>query len=175
MWEISNKAQVITCLLSMLLGSFFSLFYDFMRAVRRVFLKGKAAVFFLDFFFCAVISVVMFFWNMARSNGEVRGYIIVSCVMGFFICRILLSKFVYKIFKKILTLFKKTFGFFELLNQKICIFICNIIDRFISFFCFKQNHLKKLLKKIYELVYNKANMQNRRNLDEGEKTNKYHS
>lgn len=116
MWEIDVGNQVLTFLYSLVLGAIMCVCYDFLRTVRKYGLNSFSAVFITDISFWAISGIVTFIFLISRTNGEVRGYVIISELTGFLIFRILLSRFILPIFDfavkkavKIFTLFSKLF------------------------------------------------------------------
>lgn len=94
MWEINLVSQIISFLYAVLVGIILSVFFDFFRALRKVKLYGKTAIFFQDIAFWIIATLITFLLLIARCNGEVRGYILIGELLGFFGYRITLSKFV---------------------------------------------------------------------------------
>lgn len=107
MWEITVKSQLISFLCGILVGIFLSLYFDFFRTLRRSFKHKKITVFIEDILFFLVATFITFLLLMARCNGEVRAYVIVSIILGFFIYRITLSRLLLPIAVFILKLFIK--------------------------------------------------------------------
>ncbi len=109
MWEITVKSQLISFLCAVVVGIFLSFYFDFFRTLRRSFKHNKITVFIEDIIFFLVAAFVTFLLLMARCNGEVRTYVIISIILGFIIYRITLSRlllpvavFLLKFFIKIL-------------------------------------------------------------------------
>ena len=94
MWEINLNDQAETFLLSLVLGVIFCLCFDFTRGLRVFGLNSKIAVFFTDIIYFLVISFVNFCFFLTRESGQVRGYVFVGEIIGFFLFRLTLSKFI---------------------------------------------------------------------------------
>lgn len=94
MWEISSTSQIVSLLYALLVGIALSVFFDFFRAARKQKSYSKTAVFFQDMAFWVVATFITFLLFMARSNGEVRLYILLFELGGFFVYRLTLSPFV---------------------------------------------------------------------------------
>lgn len=97
MWEISVAKQCVSFFVSLALGGIFCVFYDFLRASRRVFKFKNIAVFFSDIFFFTVCAFVTFCFLLSFTQGVVRGYFIFGITMGFLIIFFSVSKFVLKL------------------------------------------------------------------------------
>lgn len=129
MWEISLVQQIISIEYSALLGFCLSIFYDTLKAVRKTFNSSKLFIFFQDIFFWIVSFAFTFLLLMARTNGELRGFIVISIFVGFIIYRITVSRYILKFFIFILTKIAKlsewisrkndTFSLWLLKNYKI--------------------------------------------------------
>lgn len=130
MWEISIKGQAVTFLYGLIFGGCYCIFYDIIRAVRRVFLNSRTAVFIEDILFFTVTAFASFLFLLARTNGEIRGYVIISFAVGFaavrfsvspFILKILVkaSGFIRKIFKKLFSLLFRFTDSLELIIKKL--------------------------------------------------------
>ncbi len=108
MWEINLSSQITTFLFSMLLGVIFCVIFDFTRALRIFGLNSKTAVFLTDVIYFLVITFLNFCFLLTRESGQVRGYVFVGELLGFFTFRlifskwlILLTKLLHRVFLKI--------------------------------------------------------------------------
>ena len=116
------------------------------RATRKTGCASFLLVFLSDIFFWVVSAFVTFVFLISRTNGEIRGYVIISETIGFLIFRISISrvwfpglvvcfKAIYK-FKSILIY---AFNSFYVEFEKLILKICNIVSKFLK-------TVKKLLK-----------------------------
>ena len=94
MWEINLSQQATTFLLSMLLGAIFCFIFDITRGIRLFGLNSKVAVFFTDIIYFLIISFINFCFFLTRESGQVRGYVFIGEIIGFFIFRLTFSKFI---------------------------------------------------------------------------------
>lgn len=158
MWEISNFNQTITFLLSLCVGGLFCALYDIIRAARKVCLNSFWAVQFTDILLWAVYAVVTFIFLISRTNGEIRGYVLVGESVGFSLFRVSLSRLLFPTFKFIFLtaskISKRISGFlnkfyikFESLILKLCKSIFKI-----------SKSAKKLLKIVCRLLYTNENI-----------------
>lgn len=158
MWEISNFNQTITFLLSLCVGGLFCALYDIIRAARKVCLNSFWAVQFTDILLWAVYAIVTFIFLISRTNGEIRGYVLVGEAAGFGLFRVSLSRLLFPTFKFIFLtaskISKRISGFlnkfyikFESLILKLCKSIFKI-----------SKSAKKLLKNVCRLLYTNKNI-----------------
>lgn len=158
MWEINAYNQTISFVLSLCLGAVFCVLYDMIRAIRRVCLNSFLAVLFTDILIWLFYAFATFIFLMARTNGEIRGFILMGELLGFILCRISLSR----LFCPILCfIFTKAAA----IKQRISAFIGRFYIKFETFGLklwqglskiFKS--LKKLLKNTVKLLYTDKNI-----------------
>ncbi len=157
MWEIKISSQLSDVLYSLLLGLFLCLFYDIFRAWRKNRKQGIVAVFFCDILFWIVCFFLIRTLLLARSAGEVRGYILFFTFVGFLICRVSISRIWMFLLNKVIGLAKAVKKEFS----AAIIFLNRVIDKLFalfSSFCMKTCKktsliIKKLLKPRDTLVY----------------------
>ncbi len=150
MWEINNTLQIIGLARSALFGLFFALFYDVFRALRKIYNYSAFSVFLQDISYFAVISPIVFLLTLSLTNGELRLYVFIGVILGFFLTRILISKiFVFllvKLFglmKRIITLFSKGVNIFLNKISKIFIGLSSKLSKFINLRLKKEKTLEK--------------------------------
>lgn len=143
MWEISNDSQVLNFILAVALGFVFCLAYDILRAYRATSDTSAISVFFGDLIFFSISAFLTFFFLLITTNGELRLYIILGILCGFFIVRLTVSLYIFRFFKwifarvkaSILKLLNAVFSFLKKTRVKYDIFLKNMMKIF-----------KKLLK-----------------------------
>lgn len=160
MWEIDAYNQTISFVLSACLGALFCVLYDVVRAVRKVCLNSFWAVFFTDIIMWLIYAFATFMFLMARTNGEIRGYILIGELFGFVLFRISISRLLFSAFcfifkkisiikRKISSVISKFYIKFEALGLKIW----QGLSKFLK-------SIKKLLKNTFKLLYTKKNNTN---------------
>ncbi len=97
MWEISVNDQILTFLYSLVLGVLLCVFYDILRAIRKTGSSSYFSVLAGDIIFWIVNSFVTFIFLLSRTNGEIRGYVLVSMLLGFIVCRLTFSKLIFSV------------------------------------------------------------------------------
>lgn len=153
MWEISLSDQLLTFLCGIVLGIILCVFYDFIRVALLARKSGQLGIFFGDVFFWVISSVAVFLFLLARTNGELRGYVFVSVGIGFIFFKLTLSKIITKALHFVFSLYYKflrTTGNFFL---KILELLTSLFKRIVSLFKKSLKRIKKLLKKGYKLLY----------------------
>ena len=80
----------------MCLGAIFCIIYDVIRAFRKVCLNSFFTITVTDIFLWVFYAFVTFIFLIARTDGEIRGYVLVGEMLGFIIIRISVSVWVYK-------------------------------------------------------------------------------
>lgn len=155
MWEISNYNQIISFLLSLGLGAVFCVIYDVVRAVRRVGFNSSFAITVGDILLWVFYAFVTFIFLIARTDGEIRGYVLLGELLGFMTLRISVSVWIYKtlsfIFIKISLGFQKIFKCIK----TFCIKIEKIILKIRTSFLKK---CKKTLENTRKLLYTNKNI-----------------
>lgn len=140
MWEIGLVHQLTGSLYAFAVGVFFCFVYDILKAYCLIKKFGTVAVFVKDVIFSLFAAFVTFMLLMARSNGEVRGYILFFIAVGFVLFKISLSRFWVRFLSFV---FLKLYKFNSFLSDLLSKF-CDILDNFESAVL---KFLKKYLKK----------------------------
>ena len=125
MWEIDLADQITSFLLSLPLGIILSVAFFTLEALNIANGNSKIRIWISDILYFAAAGFVTFCYLLLRSNGEVRGYILVGEGIGFLIFKALFSKYYVKILLWIIGFVKSVFdrivqtvnGFF---NKIIC-------------------------------------------------------
>lgn len=158
MWEISSTGQLISVFSSIVLGAILCVFYDFLRAMRKAGSNSFLAVTAGDIFFFVLSAFCFFLLSLARTDGEIRGYMLLSTLLGFILCRITLSKAVFFIFTTLLKFLFKTGKFISLKIMLICEKIYSFTEHLIIKLKNVIIYIKKCLKKAGKVLYNKKNL-----------------
>ncbi len=174
MWEINIGNQTLSFLLSMCLGCLMCVLYDIIRAVRKVCLNSFWAVLFTDVFLWVFYAVITFIFLMSRTNGEIRGYILLGELLGFVAFRISLSRLIFPIMsfaiiktsaisKKVRNMINNIYVRIEALIFEIWQQVCKKIKMAVK-------TAKKLLKNGHKLLYTNKNNTNAENSFDETKT-----
>lgn len=130
------------------LGFGFSLgfFYDLFSAFRITF-KNAVILFLSDFIFCIITAVTYYLLLIGFLSGEFRFFSFFFSALGVFLYYLFLKGFIRRIF---LFLLKAIKGFLKFLFSPLIYLIKRVkIGKKIK------NFLKKLLKCIYKVMYNR--------------------
>lgn len=151
MWEVDSSAQIVTFLISILVGAVFSVIYDIFKSVRACFRCNKVSVFFQDMLFSIICTFITFCLCILQTKGQPRAFVLFAIAVGFFVMRMLLSRFIVFIFCAILR--------FILKIKRRVDFVLKAIFYKISKKCVKmfkkfQKKIKKGLKGVKGLLYN---------------------
>lgn len=109
MWEINNSLQILTFIRAVVFGIIICIVYDIIRSFKTVFKFSDFSIVVSDILFCVCLTPFIFCFLLATTNGELRGYVAVGILTGFFAIRLTVSKFLNKILCFILS--KITFVF----------------------------------------------------------------
>lgn len=142
MWEITIKEQLLSFMYANLMGLALSIIFDLFRTLRKSFTHGKIAVFIEDVLFFTIAQFITFMLLMARCNGEVRAYIIIGIIIGFFIYRVTVSRIVLPISVLIFKFIIKIFIKIGSLASKYLLKIIKRVKKLLK----RKNTDKKLLK-----------------------------
>lgn len=117
MSPVNSNFQLLSIIVSFLLGLGFAFLYDLVKAWRRVKKSNRLAVFFQDVIYFFLISLVTFLFLLAFSRGEIRAYVLLPIFLGFVVWSLLISKYICRFFVKIISfifeIFRKIKLFFE--------------------------------------------------------------
>ncbi|MBR6502963.1 MAG: spore cortex biosynthesis protein YabQ [Clostridia bacterium] len=158
MWEISNNNQITTFLLSMVIGGFFCLIYDVVRAVRKVGFNTTFIVNVTDILIWIIYAFITFMFFISRTNGEIRGYALVGEIIGFGFARITISKIWFVLLK---FFFVKIAYVKRKIMARVYLIFDNIEIRILKRLKYAPKLLKsvkKFLKNTGALLYNKINI-----------------
>lgn len=156
MWEISLSLQIEAFLWSLFFGAVFCIAFDFLCLLDTELSFGKVTVFILDILFFVLLGFLNFCFFLVFCNGEIRGYVFVGEVIGFFLCKKLLSFFYMAVFY---LLFRIVKTIFRAIKKYVLAPPMKILEK-ISRKCLKIGQkaalfIKKCLKYPKRLVYTK--------------------
>ncbi len=82
MYNVYQSEQMLIFLASLGVGFLLGILYDFLRAVRLSFTRGKIAVIIFDLLYFFMVAFVSYIFILASNKGEVRSYIIIGELLG---------------------------------------------------------------------------------------------
>ncbi len=151
MWEVDSSAQIITFLISLLIGAVFSVIYDIFKSVRVCFRCNKVSVFFQDILFSIICTFITFCLCILQTKGQPRAFVLFAIAVGFFVMRMLLSRFFVFIFCAILRFILKIKRRVDSVLKAI---FYKISKKCVEMFKKFQKKIKKGLKGAKGLLYN---------------------
>ena len=150
MWEINNTVQVTDFLRAIIFGIIICAFYGIFASLRKNGVDSNFAVLLEDVIFFIILSPLIFLFLLSTTNGELRLYIIIGILVGFYIFKIALFKIwvfmIYKTNSVIIFCFRFLRGVF-LKTAYLITKISKKIGKKLFFLKKAVNSLKKGLKK----------------------------
>ncbi len=148
MWEIDNKIQAVSLLQSVLLGVFFCIFYDFFKAYRLAAKPKRNVVFIQDIVYFIICAPLTFCFLLSVTNGEIRGYVFISAVLGFALTRLTLSRTIVKVLTAFFILLLKISKASNRLIDKISKLILKLFKRISLLYLKICKNIRKCFKKV---------------------------
>lgn len=126
------RQETAVFLLSVAHGALLAFLYDLLRAVRRTFRHGGAAVAAEDFLFWLTAGFLTFCLAFFRTDGVIRGYVAVGIILGailyhFTLSQVILTVFSW-IFRGIRTIISGILTIVGRPFKKICLFLKKRIE-----------------------------------------------
>ncbi len=106
--QVKSSEQLLTFLLSILGGAVLCLIYDFFRCRRLVFPVGKISLFFQDIIYFSLCAVIIFCFLAIRCNGQFRYYVLFGTLIGWFLFRFTVSRWLVKAMVRLIRRFLAT-------------------------------------------------------------------
>ena len=134
--------------------------YDVIRALRTVCMNSYLAITVVDITLWIVYALITFIFLISRTNGEVRGYVLLGELIGFGLTRISISKFICSVFgfvfKKLKCFLRKTNTVLNSFYEKVEANVLKALNLLIKML----KTAKKLLKNAIKLLYTNKNIVN---------------
>ena len=148
--EFTVLEQTISFLYSSLTGFTVGFIYDFIKCVKKTFFKSKVMCDILDIIFVLVCAVFLFFAFYSICGLSFRFYHILGLLLGGIVYFTSINRVVYKIFEKILIIFK------EIL--KILLYLVKFFSKIILWFFFRIIKLIKIPLKYIKNFFMKTKL-----------------
>lgn len=169
MWEIHTSDQLLTFGYALILGAIFCVLYDFLSAHRIANRCGAVTVFIADLAFWIVAAFTTFLFLLARTKGEIRGYVLVAELIGFVIFRLTFSKLLFAVLLAFFKTLARINTFFSDVFERLADFVNEISQKTLKILKRVEKKIKKLLKSIGGLLYTKRNYVKVEEEDDGDK------
>ena len=142
---------------ALLLGAILCFIYDIIRATRVLGADSFVAVFIGDVFFWLVSAVAVFIFLVATTNGEIRGYVLMSCAVGFLFYRFTIGRIVFSLVKVLLCFIARVIKKASDISARFCLFMEGYLNRFFAKVIDSLKAafmaVKKVLKNVCCMVY----------------------
>lgn len=109
LYSISLATQTRTFLLSLGIGFLSGIVYDTVRIIRLSFFKSKISVIISDIFFCLFTGILSFIFLITVNEGELRFYLLVGEILGFFVYYFSLGVVIFRFSQVIICFMKRLF------------------------------------------------------------------
>jgi spore cortex biosynthesis protein YabQ len=156
--EISVLEQTSVFFFAIVMGGVISTFYDIIKILRITFKFDKVKIFFFDMGYFFVSGIVTFLFIIAFNNGEIRFYVIVGEIIGFYLYRLLAGNTVVKYVCRFLRFLKAILSpiviFLKVKIKNISLFLIKPITTLLDKFLF---NAKKNLRISKKMLYNSTN------------------
>ncbi len=107
LYSLSLAQQTKGFLLALGMGFILGILYDIIRIIRISISRGKAGVVICDIFFCALACFCTFLFCLTVNEGEIRLYLVLGEVAGFFTYYFSLGAVIFSCSEKIIDFVKK--------------------------------------------------------------------
>lgn len=162
MYTVDQNEQVLIFLASLGVGFLLGVLYDFLRAVRLSFTRGKIAVVIFDLIYFFSVAFFSYIFILAANKGEVRSYIIIGELLGAVFYYFSFGIAVVKITNRFVSLLKQFYSFvfnmisfpFRLIKRLVSRFFGKLSKFFKKSEKKSQKIQKKVLPKVRVYVYN---------------------
>ncbi len=111
MYTVGQSEQVLIFLASMGVGFLLGILYDFLRALRLSFTRGKWSVIIFDLIYFFSVAFLSYIFILAANKGEVRSYIIIGELIGAVFYYFSFGIAIIKLTDRFVTLLKRFYGF----------------------------------------------------------------
>lgn len=109
LYSLSLAQQTKGFLLALGMGFILGVLYDILRIIRISISRGKVGVIICDVVFCALACFCTFLFCLTVNEGEIRLYLVLGEVAGFFTYYFSLGAIIFACSEKIIDFIKKLF------------------------------------------------------------------
>ena len=152
MYNVYQSEQCLIFLASLGVGFLLGILYDFLRALRLSFTKGKIVVIIFDLLYFFVVAFVSYLFILATNKGEVRSYIIIGELLGAIFYYFSLGFALMKLTDKFILLLNRFYSFvFKIISfpfRLIKSAFLKVFDKLMVFFQKSKKKSKKIQKKV---------------------------
>lgn len=107
LYSLSLAQQTKGFLFALGMGFLLGILYDLIRIIRISISRGKVAVIVCDIIFCAIACLCTFLFCLTVNEGEIRLYLVLGEVAGFFTYYFSLGAIIFSCSERIIEFIKK--------------------------------------------------------------------
>ena len=111
MYNVYQSEQFLIFLASLGFGFLLGILYDFLRAIRMSFTRGKWSVVIFDLLYFFMVAFGSYIFILAVNKGEVRSYIIIGELLGAVFYYFSLGIALMKLTDKFVSILKRFYSF----------------------------------------------------------------
>ncbi len=111
MYNVEQSEQSLIFFASLGVGFLLGVLYDFLRALRLSFTRGKWSVIIFDLLYFFMVAFASYIFILAANKGEVRSYIIIGELLGAVFYYFSLGFALMKLTDKFVLLLKRFYSF----------------------------------------------------------------
>ncbi len=152
MYTVDQSEQMLIFLASLGVGFLLGILYDFLRAVRLSFTRGKIAVVIFDLIYFFSVALFSYIFILAANKGEVRSYIIIGELLGAVFYYFSFGIAVIKITDRFVSLLKNFYAFiFKIISfpfRLIKRLFSKVFNKLKTFFKKTEKKSEKIQKKV---------------------------
>ncbi|MFV0519782.1 MAG: spore cortex biosynthesis protein YabQ [Lachnospirales bacterium] len=158
---VDISSQINFFLIAFILGFFSAILFDIFRIFRKSLKHNKFFINLEDLIFWVFTTFIFYYVFLHKNNGDIRGYMLISLLLGFIFEIIVFSKTFIKFGEKIVVFLVNIFKEILLLILQPLSFLCKMgVDTFKSYILkFKGATKDKYIKgktKVFTLSKNKG-------------------
>ena len=152
MYNVYQSEQMLIFLASLGVGFLLGVLYDFLRALRLSFMRGKWSVVVFDLLYFFMVALGSYIFILAANKGEVRSYIIIGELLGATFYYFSLGFALMKLTDKFVLILKRFYSFiFKIISFPFHIIktvFMKFYKRLKTFFQKSEKKSKKIQKKV---------------------------
>ena len=131
-------------------GILIGILYDIYRVIKGRKKSERLITSLWDILFLSAVFFVVIWAVFSSSYGEIRAYVLIGFLVGFYLYEKLLGRIVvglfHFLFRNIISFFKKTNSILVFPIKLLCSFICRCYYSFVRMLARKKNRLRKVRK-----------------------------
>ena len=147
----TNAQQLYELFLSCGMGFLLGFYYDCFRLLRRFGRVSRFGVFIFDILFFTTAAVCVFFFSLAMTEGEVRGYSLAGCLVGALAYRCTVGRF---LLRTLCGTIRTARRLFSVVVKPFACFFGKVREFYKKIAKKSEKIFKKVLQPVEDLLYN---------------------